>query len=449
MPKYDPELELELSPLEHASMLASEAKRCVNVYELPEYLGDGSFARRSDPRAPRVKLGSEDSTDDLAAVVRKFAKLPGAYLAEYREGGRVVETKVFIIKPHEGTLESVPSPSVAASAQPPQVASSAHSINGTTETIRATKELLKEFVPPPAPEKIDVQALVREITAAVVAEVKSAPPTNTKPEKSDIERMRELMALQRELREEVIQSNPAPARSDMDDDQRVAAYMFSKTGAMKELYRSFRDVMHTPEKMDEPESISDKLLSLARDAMPYIGPTLGPVAGQLIASRLAQFAAQPPAVTPNASTPAPIQQAAQANVVRPMPAPAAPHIAQPEAAPAFDVELTACINTMLGDMQKNAPVLESAEDFVDLLEEFAESEPQKVQGVEALLQQPPEAIAQMLATMHPPCAALIGTPDAVAWLGKLSIEIASRRSIDITELPIHSDTQAAAQSGAA
>jgi hypothetical protein len=94
------EIEFEESPI------IQNINQSVIVFALPEYYSNTAAARRSDPRVPREKIGSLSNTDDMAGAVRKLVTAPGAYLAELRFDGRVMESKVIELKPRSEVIQS-------------------------------------------------------------------------------------------------------------------------------------------------------------------------------------------------------------------------------------------------------------------------------------------------------------------------------------------------------
>src|SRR5688572_22568000 len=77
----------------------------VDVYYLPEYYAANNFAGRSDPGAPRRKIGSLSDTQDLEGTVRKLATAPGAYYAASYAGRDLMDSNVFEIHPKGQRLD--------------------------------------------------------------------------------------------------------------------------------------------------------------------------------------------------------------------------------------------------------------------------------------------------------------------------------------------------------
>lgn len=144
-------------------------------------LHDYASDRRSDVRARDysdcIKLPYRDG------YLEKFKRIAdaGFYFIELRAGNKIVGD--------EGVIEIAPNMHSAAQPAPverqpseQQPASSARSINDTTETIRATKELLKE-VAPSAPAQQPTPQLTEEKIAEIVAReiAKHQPQPATQP----------------------------------------------------------------------------------------------------------------------------------------------------------------------------------------------------------------------------------------------------------------------------
>ncbi|MDX6695573.1 MAG: hypothetical protein QOF02_3176 [Blastocatellia bacterium] len=185
-------MELEMDTPGSGSASRGGISLRTDVFFLPEFYSNSPLAGRSDQNSGRRKVGSLSDTQDLEGTVRKLATGPGAYFAECRAGRDLIDSNVFELKPKGQSLEiessrpssvtqSQTAPAPQAAQQPE--ASSAQSINATTETIRATKELLKEVAPPaqqPAPPQL-TEERIAEIVAREFA--KHAPqPTTAQPD---------------------------------------------------------------------------------------------------------------------------------------------------------------------------------------------------------------------------------------------------------------------------
>lgn len=173
-------MDLELDTLEKPARGASER---VEVWFLPEYYSDNQNAGKYHPGVPRRKIGQLNDTGDLEGTVRKLVNAPGAYYAAHIIGRDTIANGVFELKP-KGQSLVIESPQSSAGVQatpviqlqptPQAEPSSAQSINATTETIRATKELLKEVQPPatapPSVTKEDIAQMIEQAVTKATAQ---------------------------------------------------------------------------------------------------------------------------------------------------------------------------------------------------------------------------------------------------------------------------------------
>jgi flagellar basal body-associated protein FliL len=82
------------------------------------------------------------------------------------------------------------------------------------------------------------------------------------------------------------QQNSASSAPEQDPETQASVYFMKNTGAIKEMMRGVREVITSPERIDEPQSLSDKILDFAKGFIPYVGPVVGPVVGQRLLSML-------------------------------------------------------------------------------------------------------------------------------------------------------------------
>ncbi len=168
-----------------------------------EEMGQGGRARRAPDRAPAFLRFSHltnfavDGREDAQAAMRfivttNFSEdqelqrrairgatdLRGVFYRETRNKSQgILRRDTIEVRAESGAAASNTTGNTTANTTTtvPVEQSSAQAINGTTETIRATKELIKEFAPAPTkPEGVtreDVQSIVRETVRDSLAEV--------------------------------------------------------------------------------------------------------------------------------------------------------------------------------------------------------------------------------------------------------------------------------------
>jgi hypothetical protein len=208
------EIELEEQPA------IPNINQSVIVFALPEYYSNTSAARRSDPRVPREKIGSLSNTDDMAGAVRKLATSPGAYLAELRFDGRVMESKVIELKPRSEVVQS-------------DFGSNGHHREPPTQQGQAGLPS-------------EVEARLSRIENALLAMAEKGNGVRaTEPPRKPVDELRDSLELVREFQNsvaetvrEVVRQNPAtPAvrndREAVDDEERTLMLLL-KDRALRE-----------------------------------------------------------------------------------------------------------------------------------------------------------------------------------------------------------------------
>jgi len=176
---------------------------------------DGSFA------------GAIPFTEDRERwkrAIRGATDARGVFNVEVRNKGQAILRKDVI----EVAPESLTGGQHATAAQPQSAAqpveqSSARSINDTTETIRATKELIKEVTPQAKQDAMtreDVREMMREMLAGLVEQLK---PTSqpAQPPADPFELVSRVVKLQKELMPE----QPQPVAQSGDEFDRVLNLM--------------------------------------------------------------------------------------------------------------------------------------------------------------------------------------------------------------------------------
>ncbi len=406
---------LEIDTLGEGASPARNISVRTDVYYLPEFYSSNQFAGRSDPGTPRRKLGSISDTEDLEGTVRKLATGPGAYFSECRAGREVVESGVFELKPKGQSLviespnAAQNAPQVVASQQPTQETSSARSINDTTETIRATKELLKEVTQPqsPSPTKEDLAQMIRQAVSEALAQNENPTPKGQQqPDEMDrlLKTVNGLKALG------VIperKENPAPTSD--------------PTESFLNMYERFIGISERINPNGEARSgwldkITGVVESVARVAST---PAVGAVVMRLMTA--------PPGTAGTQAAPHPVAP----------PAPPQPHIAsvteaqtpppvveEAEQEETAESAVSAVLTDACHDLLSNADVGEGAKDITRLLEDW----PELVSHIEALLALPTPQMQNALALLAGEVGPqIMAAPHAIEWLDKLKTAIALRR----------------------
>jgi hypothetical protein len=233
--------------------------------------------RRTDPRARDYENMIALPYVDGFIERFKSVALPGHYYMELRAGRAILGGELIEVAPGVRAAEPAPVNSTQ-SAAPILQESSAHSINGTTETIRATKELLKEFAPSSqvaTPSKDDIAQMIEAAVSKVAAQ-------NTQTTQDPFAILERAIDLQRKLQPEA----PRAVEPTINPKDAAQLMLVKESGIIPEFMRNMRDMVHAPETVAEPETMVDKVLGFARDLLenPFIGSTAGPaIANKLVA----------------------------------------------------------------------------------------------------------------------------------------------------------------------
>jgi hypothetical protein len=262
----------------------------VYFYPLPNYAQD----RRHDPRV----RDSENSvmlpfSDGYLERFEATAEA-GFYCVEMRAGREIIGSDVYEVKPKgqvvdKGRRERQPEPAAAAAAAvvaEPR-SSSAQKINDTTDTIRATKELLREVAPPPPSQaaplsREDVQGMIREAVRDAVSQTQAQ-----KGEGLDSFAMVErVLELQKKLA-------PATQQKESGDEFERVMDLFDRVEQMRERIEP-RGVDTEPSFLGKAASFIDTLGRNASTLAPLVAPMLP---AQLQAMLAGTGAADPMPVT--------------------------------------------------------------------------------------------------------------------------------------------------------
>lgn len=419
--RNDPAVELELDPLD-AGAEPTYLNQCVIAYFVPHYQSDGPYLRRSDPGVPREKLGSVSNTEDMAGTVRRFARRPGAYLAELRIDGRVQDSQVFIIKQREQAIEVDAPYAVQHGAPTPQYYSQPprHISDDPNIEIARLKRAVVEVARGQRAARVTGAhpRRVRRSAARVVTPpslVEQMEQLVEAAEKIDAYKSKHMPQAERVSNPELDVDPRKEAMSLLLEDHRFRRMAIESVIGTAE---GGGDQRHwVVEGLDTVFENADKL------------PLLGQAAGHLIGGLFGR-GTQPQARAQ--ATPQPPQHAPAAQSL-PQPSPLPSASVQPQQSaeqkppPVYEVELGMVIENMLPDLDKDASVKLSARDFVSLFKDF----PGRAPEIENLLSQPPETILRTLAAIHPACAPIVSKPHAAAWIERLQKEVARR-----TQLPV-------------
>lgn len=239
----------------------------VYFYPLHNYAND----RRYDPRS-RDNDGASMLPYSNGYLERfEQTALPGWYYVELRAANQILEGSVHEVKPG-GRPESEPSQHAQFRQTAQSVASSSHGIADAAQVVRETKNLISELVPPSQPSV----ALAKEDVARMIEKaVENLKPALSESGGVDF---REIYQMLRDERKEAREEVRSFLRTDpqLDPETQATVYFVKQTGALKEMLKATRDVITTPERIDEPTSWSDKILDFAREFVPYVGPRVAP-----------------------------------------------------------------------------------------------------------------------------------------------------------------------------
>ncbi|MGH9971995.1 MAG: hypothetical protein ACREBG_29975 [Pyrinomonadaceae bacterium] len=236
-------------------------------YPLPNYASDRRYDPRSRDNENAVML---PYTDGYLERFEQMA-LPGWYYVELRAGNQMLGGDVHEVEPGGRSVESEPVQR-GQSQTTHSATSSAHGIADAAQVVRETKSLISELVPKQQPSVgIAKEDVVRMIESAV---------QNLQPARSESGGVgfKEIYQMLRDERKEAREEVRSFLRIEpqLDPETQATVYFVKQTGALKEMLKATRDVITTPERIDEPTSWSDKILAFAREFVPYVGPRVAP-----------------------------------------------------------------------------------------------------------------------------------------------------------------------------
>jgi hypothetical protein len=239
----------------------------VYFYPLPNYAQD----HRHDPR-------SRDTENSVMlpyanGYLERFESTAeaGFYFVEMRAGREILGGDVHEVKPKGLSEVDRAKPQPEASAAAPVLerkASSAQNINDTTETIRATKELIKEVSPQGAPQ-LGREDVARMISDAMRDALASVQPTRADASLDPLQMVDRVIELQKKLA-------PPKQTAEGDEFDRVIALM---------------DRVQTMQERIAPRSVDDEpsFLGKASAFVETIGrnaPALAPFVVPMLPARL-------------------------------------------------------------------------------------------------------------------------------------------------------------------
>lgn len=195
---------------------------------------------------------------------------------------------------------------------------------------------------------------------------------------------------------------PAPREAELSDRQRLELAVIKEAGAIPTIFKELRQAIGTVDRVDEPESWTDKILGFAKEFVPYIGPVAGPIIGQRLISLLGKVddaaLMQAAGIQPG-QLQQPLQQQPPAQQY-PMGAPqqtAPPPItaAQPAAtgeAEVSTVTFEGVLEGIITDLQEgNEP-----DEAIDDIAKLTTLQPDFLPVIAKLISQPNEQLVQML-----------------------------------------------------
>lgn len=235
-----------------------------HIYFLPEGKGGQRERKGSVPL----------DVDPFDAIEERTDLEPGLYRVEKRKGGEFAKEVCHYTK-EEDTARTV-----------------------TPAQDDDDDELPIEYTP--TPNAPDDDARIAKLVASTVSTVLDARDRRERaatgqPDPMDqFRQMRQLLKEEREemqsqMRELLPKQNPASQEPAVDDKTRAELYFLRETRAIPEMVKGLRDVLSAPERIDEPQSWTDKLLDFAKEFVPYIGPVAGPIIGQRLIGLLGQM----------------------------------------------------------------------------------------------------------------------------------------------------------------
>jgi hypothetical protein len=197
--------------------------------------------------------------------------LPGWYYVELRAGNQILEGSVHEVKPG-GQLESEPSQHAQLRQTAKSMTSSSHGIADAAQVVRETKNLISELVPP---QQSSVGLAREDVARMIEKAVEKLQPARSEANGVDFKEIYQMLRDERkDTREEVSAFMRSEPR--LDPETQATVYFVKQTGALKEMLKATREVITTPERIDEPTSFSDKVLDFAREFVPYVGPRVAP-----------------------------------------------------------------------------------------------------------------------------------------------------------------------------
>jgi hypothetical protein len=384
----------------------------VDVHHLPDYYAANQFAKRSDLRAPRRKVGSISDTQDLEGTVRRLVTAPGAYLAAAYVGRDMTDSQVFEIQPKGQMLEAEAKQdggpgrrrerqqaAAVASQQDAPEGSSARNINDTTETIRATKELLKEVAPPAAPPvTLDAEQIAERAAAKVLEAMK---PAQLAQPPDAFETIRQTLALQEQMRAAIERDRPREAeKSDPIES------MFKMYERVEELRERIAPAVENPN-----AGFGDKLLSTFNTGLRMLEKSgAGNLVGQMLLAKVMQgaHAAQQPHI--GAQPALPPESASQAA--------GAPAGAPPSQLPPA---LASVLELVVSEATRDAPTDKAADAIVSL----AVMQPEMGALLGEVMGMPPHQVVETVAKLSGH-AYLVNLPYSIEWFTTLRGSISER-----------------------
>lgn len=368
-------MDFEIESQETDARAARAPSERVEVWYLPEYYADNQNAGKFHPGVPRRKIGALNDTDDLEGTLRKLASGPGAYYVAHLIGRDTITSDVFQLAP-KGQSLTIDSPQSARRVEeaPPKKSdahvlsqshqseqSSAQAINATADTIRATKELLREVAPNQSnPTPPDVAKIIPEAVAEAVEDLRSQP-LSTKQD-DPLALVERVIELQKKLAPEQL------PRDELSGDDRAQLTLLRKSGLISEFYANMREMWRAPEAAPEPEGFGPALVDFAKQVLPYVGPTVGPMLGQKLNELMAHVDVNSLAQRLNA----PPQSGP----------PVGPHGATANADPRL-VAYSRVIRRVVADLVDNLPIDAAVAASIQLVSAFPDFAPQFGQIVNA------------------------------------------------------------------
>lgn len=403
------------------------------------------MAGRTDLKAREVHFATYPNFAPTRAELETRARQCGFRYAMLQHYAGVVGDRLKLISEDTELFDFASSGADAKPESAPVVErdNPAQTISAATDAVRRMKELERELTPEHQ-QRGEIAVTREDIEELIEAAISKIQPTPVR-EKSELERLRELMEFQRELQMQVAQNAPAP-KSEISDKERLVLALNNELDVTTGIFSKWREALGTAEHIDEPPTLASQVFGFLRDGVaPYVMPIIAPSVGAKLVAMLntvddgalaqavtqqqqqahaAQAAALPqPIASPVVSpvNPKPPQAQAARSEAQPSTTASAPETNEAsEAEDDAPMTLNEVLENLFNDMEQNAPVEDCAKELLAL----AEDNPMFTTTIQVLMGAPPETVLQMLNdASQNKLTAITGAAHAPEWVSKLQTEM--------------------------